>query len=128
MDFEDIKISNIEKTSIEESDQDKDFYRIIFKYSVNYPPEEWVKIFSKKYNSIKSQERKIESWEYSVIVHCRLNELPTILDDLKKASMATNEEYKKYLNERQKVEEELERKSKKEREMIDKTIDELKFD
>jgi hypothetical protein len=99
------------------SDLGKDFYRIIFKYS-DYPPEKWLKILSEKYNSIKSLQRKIESWEYSVIIHCRLTELQTILDDLKKAALVTNQKYKKYLDERKKIEIELERKRKKEHDSI----------
>ncbi|MFX0199582.1 MAG: hypothetical protein ACFFCW_25960 [Candidatus Hodarchaeota archaeon] len=128
MSFEDIKITGVDKSKVYQPDPKKLLYHVYFRLS-DRPPSEWGQIFEEEHRFPRHTmwRRAWVEGQY-IVVHCPLDEVKDRLRDISQDVANTNKKYREYLH-RQTIEQEREQqREKKEREEINKALDELDFE
>lgn len=118
--FEDVRISSIDKNRVYNPDEKKQLYNVYFSLSAT-PPSEWVQIFEEE-RRFPRHGRWRHAWVEGrdIVVHCPLDEVKLHSEDIKQDVANTNQKYREYLHQLA-LQEEKERKRKGDEE---KKIDE----
>jgi hypothetical protein len=125
--FEDIRISSIDKAKVYNPDETKQIYNVYFSLSAT-PPSEWVQIFEEE-RRFPRHARWRHAWieGRNLIVHCPLDEVKLHSEDVKQDVVNSNQKYREYLH-RLALQEEKETKGKgDERKKIDDAIRGIDF-
>jgi len=127
--FIDIEIVGVDKNKIKRVSPEKDLYYVYFKLST-IPTSQWSIYFS--------EERKFPRhtmWRHAgveggyIVIKCALEEVKEIhLRDLKLNVLNVNKKYKEFLKSKEIEEKKSREKIIKEREKIEKTLEDLDFD
>ena len=127
MSFENIKIIGVDESKTYRSDFEKLLYHVYFKLSVR-PKGKWVQIFQEEHRFPRhSMWRHAWIAGQCIVVHCPLDEVKDNLRDIKQDVANTNQKYREYLRKYAIEQEKYQQRKKKEREEINKAVDELDF-
>lgn len=127
-DFEDLKITGVDKNRLYRPDPNKLLYNVYLRLS-SRPPIEWVQIFEeeRRFPRHSMWRRAWVDGQY-IIVHCCLDELEMHLKDIKQDVTNTNRKYREYLRRLAVEREKKLLRAKKEQEEIDKALEGLDFE